>query len=64
LNITEPGDYTVQAYFAGKPVGAPTEITVDQQDVELKAPVAVAKAGDKSKDAKAESAKTDKPEEK
>lgn len=51
LNLTEPGEYTVQAYFAGKPVGPSTTVTVDQQDVELKAAVAVAKEGDKPKDA-------------
>lgn len=50
LNITEPGDYQVQAYFAGKPVGPATPVTIDQQDVELKAPVAVAKESDKPKD--------------
>jgi hypothetical protein len=51
LTLNEPGDYTVQAYFAGKPVGPAATVTVDQQDVELKAPVAVAKEGDKPKDA-------------
>jgi hypothetical protein len=50
LNLTEPGDYNVQAYFAGKPVGPAVAVTVDQQDVELKAPVAVAKESDKPKD--------------
>jgi hypothetical protein len=49
LNLTEPGDYNVQAYFAGKPVGPAMPVTVDQQDVELKAPVAVAKETDKPK---------------
>lgn len=49
LNLTEPGDYNVQAYFAGKPVGPATAVTVEQQDVELKAPVAVAKSSDKPK---------------
>lgn len=61
LNITEPGEYTVQAYFAGKAVGEPVAMTVDQADVELKAPLAVAKAGDKPKD---DAAATAKPEEK
>ena len=51
LNLTEPGDYNVQAYFAGKPVGAPIPVTVEEQDVEMKAPVAVAKDSDKPKDA-------------
>lgn len=52
LNLTEPGDYQVQAYFAGKPVGPATTVTVDQQDVEMKAPVAVAKSTDKPSDGK------------
>jgi hypothetical protein len=61
LTLNEPGDYTVQAYFAGKPVGPSATVTVDQQDVELKAPVAVAKESDKPKDTDKASSK---PEEK
>jgi hypothetical protein len=49
LTFSEPGDYTVQAYFAGKPVGPSTAVTVEDKDTELKAPVTVAKDGDKPK---------------
>jgi hypothetical protein len=45
VNITEPGDYVLQAYFAGKKVGAATPVTVAEKDVELKAPIKVSDPG-------------------
>jgi hypothetical protein len=41
LNIQEPGDYVLQAYFAGKKVGPATPVTVAAADIELKVPVKV-----------------------
>jgi hypothetical protein len=63
LNLNDPGEYTVQAYFAGKAVGPATVVKIDQADVEMKAPVAVAKSTDKKDQDKAESdkAESDKP---
>ena len=55
VNIQDPGDYTLQAYFAGKKVGAPMPVTVDPKDVELKQPIKVNEGG--------APAATDKPEE-
>ena len=45
LNIQEPGDYVLQAYFAGKKVGAATPVTVAAADVELKLPIKVNEGG-------------------
>lgn len=42
LSVKEPGDYTVQAYFAGRKVGPAVEAPVDSGDVKLK-PIVVAK---------------------
>jgi hypothetical protein len=47
LNLNEPGEYTVQAYFAGKATGSATVVKIDQADVEMKTPVMVAKGSDK-----------------
>jgi hypothetical protein len=41
LNVQDPGDYTLQAYFAGKKVGAPVPVTVTERDLELKAAIKV-----------------------
>ena len=41
VNIQEPGDYVLQAYFAGKKVGPATPVTVAAADVELKVPIKV-----------------------
>ena len=41
LNVQEPGDYVLQAYFAGKKVGPATPVTVAAADIELKAPIKV-----------------------
>jgi len=54
LNIQEPGDYVLQAYFAGKKVGAATPVTVAAADLDVKAPIklneaAAAAADDKGK---------------
>lgn len=35
LNVEEPGPYTVQAYFAGEPVGRPIPVVVERRDVDL-----------------------------
>jgi len=53
LNIQEPGDYVLQAYFAGRKVGPATPVTVAAADIDLKVPVKVndgsAAADDKPK---------------
>jgi hypothetical protein len=53
LNVQEPGDYVLQAYFAGKKVGPATPVTVAAADIELKVPIKVndssAAADDKAK---------------
>lgn len=41
VNVAEAGDYVLQAYFAGKKVGAPVPVTVTEKDVELRAPIKV-----------------------
>jgi len=41
INIQEPGDYTLQAYFAGKKVGPATPVTVAAADVDVKLPIKV-----------------------
>lgn len=39
----EPGDYTLEAFFAGKPIGKPREVSVARNDVDLtKDPIVVA----------------------
>ena len=35
LNVDEPGQYTVQAYFAGEAVGKPLQVTVERRDVDV-----------------------------
>jgi hypothetical protein len=35
LNVDQPGQYTVQAYFAGEPVGRPLSVTVEKRDVDV-----------------------------
>jgi hypothetical protein len=48
-----PGEYTLQAYFAGAPVGAPRAVTVGAGDVEVREPLVVGTSKDeKSKDEK------------
>lgn len=47
LNLSEPGEYTVQAYFAGKATGPATVVKIDQADVEMKSPIVLAKSSDK-----------------
>jgi hypothetical protein len=47
LNINEPGEYTIQAYFAGKATGPATVVKIDTADVEMKTPVVLAKAAEK-----------------
>ena len=65
LNVNEPGEYTVQVYFAGKAIGPATVVKIDQADVEMKAPVSVAKAGEKkdADKAAADKANDEKPSE-
>lgn len=52
LNLEQPGEYTVQAYFAGKAIGPATPVKIEQADLEMKAPVVLAKASDVKKDDK------------
>ena len=43
LTVDQPGDYTVQAFFAGKKVGDPRQVTIGAKDVDIsKTPIAVA----------------------
>lgn len=58
LNVEQPGEYTIQAYFSGKKVGEPVPVKVDAADVELKAAIRVmdqktADAEEKASDEKA-----------
>lgn len=39
LSVPEPGEYTVQAYFAGHKVGQPKPVTVDTKDIDIKSVV-------------------------
>jgi len=59
LNINEPGEYTIQAYFAGKATGPATVVKIDQADVEMKTPVTLAKVADKSAGDKKDADKSD-----
>lgn len=36
LSVAEPGDYTVQAYFAGKKVGDAKPVKVEAKDIDIK----------------------------
>jgi hypothetical protein len=54
LNVEEPGDYTVQAFFAGKKVGPAIPVTVQAADIDLaKTPL---KVGDEKSAAAADKA--------
>lgn len=55
LNIQEPGDYVLQAYFAGKKVGPATPVTVAAADVDLKIPIKVNDSSSTAQDDKAKS---------
>lgn len=35
LELDQPGQYALQAYFAGEPVGKPLTVTVDKRDVDV-----------------------------
>lgn len=59
LTINEPGEYTVQAYFAGKATGPATVVKIDAADVEMKTPVVLAKAAEKKDSDKAGADKSD-----
>lgn len=41
VNVQVPGDYVLQAYFAGKKIGAAIPVTVAAADVDLKQPIKV-----------------------
>ena len=61
VNVETPGEYTLQAYFAGKKVGDPTPVKVDAADVDLRAAIRVmdqktADAEEKASDEKANKA--------
>jgi hypothetical protein len=71
LNVEQPGEYTVQAFFAGKKVGPAVPVKVDAADVDIsKNPIKVgdqkaADAADKAeKDAKERAEKAEKEEKK
>jgi hypothetical protein len=62
LSVEQPGDYTVQAFFAGKKVGPPMPVTVKDADLDLtKTPLKVGdeKAAAAAEKADAEKAKAD-----
>jgi hypothetical protein len=42
LTVKEPGEYKVQAYFAGKPVGPAMPMVVEGKDEVIKGPITVA----------------------
>jgi len=42
LTVKEPGEYKVQAYFAGKPIGPAVPVAVEGKDEVIKAPITVA----------------------
>ena len=50
LSLPDDGDYSVQAYFSGKKVGAPVPVTLQARDVDLgKSPIKVAAEPKKQK---------------
>lgn len=58
VNVQEPGEYTLQAFFAGKKVGEAVPVKVDAADVDLRAAIKVmdqktADAEEKAADEKA-----------
>ncbi len=53
LDLSEEGEYTIQAYFAGKKVGDPETVTVGAGDMTLKKPLVVGKAPKKEDASKA-----------
>jgi hypothetical protein len=54
LSVDEPGDYTVQAFFAGKKIGPAIAVAVDGRDVDIsRTPI---KVGDKATAAAADKA--------
>jgi hypothetical protein len=61
VNVETPGEYTLQAFFAGKKVGEAVPVKVDAADVELRAAIRVmdqktADAEEKASDEKAQKA--------
>ena len=47
LNNLQPGDYQLQPYFAGKPIGTPRAVTIEKKDLDIsKQPLPVAETGD------------------
>jgi hypothetical protein len=45
ITVAEPGQYTVQAFFAGAKVGAPRQVTVGGDDIDIsKEPIKVAES--------------------
>jgi hypothetical protein len=64
LTIKDPGDYTLQAFFAGKKVGEAKKVTVQERDIDLsRAPIQVAGGKTPAKGDKPED-KADQPEDK
>ena len=57
MNAQEPGEYTLQAFFAGKKVGEAVPVKIDAADVELKAAIKVMDQKTAEAEEKAEAAK-------
>jgi len=55
VQIAEPGDYRLRAYFSGKPTGPELPVTVKEADIELKQPIRLLDEKAAAKAAKEES---------
>lgn len=62
VNVEAPGEYVLQAFFAGKKVGDAVPVKVDAADVDLKAAIKVMDQKTAEAEEKAEAAKTAKPD--
>lgn len=49
ITVDEPGDYTIQTFFAGKKVGPALPVTVNGKDVVIRGPIKVADPPKKEK---------------
>jgi hypothetical protein len=49
IKVNEPGDYSIQTFFAGKKIGPSLPVTVDGKDVKIRGPIKVASPPKKEK---------------